>query len=460
MSRTTGVTTLLRRPAFVVRMFRSLGTRNYRLWFFGQMVSQSGTWMQSVAQSALVLFALHGSALDLGITAALQFGPVLVLGPFGGLVADRFDKRKVLLATQAAFTAQALVLGVLVATGAVQLWMVWALAFVMGAINSVDNPARQSFVVEMVGPDDLANAVGLNSVIVNASRVVGPAIAGILIVTVGMSWTFMLNAASFFAVLTALYAMRPADLHRLPPVAKAKGQIRAGIRYAWGTWELRVPLVMMAVIGTLAYNFSVVLPLFAHLYGRGAGTYSVMTTAMGIGALLGGLTAAARRRPGYPVLVLVAFAFGAFLIAVAVAGSLPLMMVLLVPMGAFSVLFIATANSLLQLHSTGAMRGRVMALWAMVFLGSTPIGAPLTGLCAAHFGVRLTLALGGAATLLTAGGAAFVLRRLRDERRSAAATPGPVRAGARGPEAATGVAVARMDAGARVMRADTPGGAS
>ena len=457
MSRISVAVATRRRPAFAERMFRSLRTRNYRLWFFGQMVSQSGSWMQAVAQSALVLFQLHGNAVDLGITAALQFGPVLVLGPIGGLLADRFDKRKVLLATQAAFTAQALVLGVLVATGAVQLWMVWVLAFLMGAINSVDNPARQSFVVEMVGPEDLANAVGLNSVIVNASRIVGPAIAGILIVTTGMSWTFMLNAVSFFAVLVALYAMRPGELHRLPPVAGAKGQIRAGLRYAWGTWELRVPLIMMAVIGTLAYNFSVVLPLFAHLFHRGAGTYSALTTAMGVGALIGGLIAAARRRPSYRLLVVVTCAFGVFLVAVAVASSLALMLLFLVPMGAASVLFIATANSLLQLHSSGAMRGRVMALWAMVFLGSTPIGAPLTGLCAAHFGVRLTLALGGVATVLTAGWAALALRRIRGERRSAVATAREDRGVTRRPQIAAGVELARADTDARDRRAATPG---
>jgi MFS family permease len=403
------------------RTFSSLRRRNYRLWFFGQTVSQSGTWMQSVAQMALVLFHLHGSALDLGITAALQFGPVLVLGPFGGLLADRFDKRKLLLATQTAFTAQALALGILVATGSARLWMVWALAFVMGAINSVDNPARQSFLVELVGPEDLANAVGLNSVTNNASRIVGPAIAGILIVTVGMSWTFMLNAASFFAVLAALWAMRSSDLHRLPPVARAKGQIREGLRYAWGTWQLRVPLLMVAVIGTLAYNFSVILPLFAHVFHRGAGTYSAMTTAMGVGALIGALAAAARRRPGYRLLVLVTSAFGVFIAAVAAAPSLPLMLLLMVPMGTASVLFIATANSLLQLHSSDAMRGRVMALWAMVFLGSTPIGGPLTGVAVAHFGVRLTMAFGGVATLLTAAAAGFALRRIRGEGRAARA---------------------------------------
>jgi MFS family permease len=406
-----------RGPGLVLRrVFSSLGVRNYRLWFFGQTVSQSGTWMQAVAQNALVLFHLHGSPLDLGITVALQYGPVLLFGPFGGLLADRFDKRKLLLATQTAFAAQALTLGVLVATGSARLWVVWVLAFVMGAINSLDSPARQSFVVEMVGPEDLANAVGLNSVIINASRIAGPAVAGILIVTVGMSWTFMLNAASFLAVLVALWAMRPVDLHRLPPVPPSRGQIREGMRYAWGTWQLRVPLLMMAVIGTLAYNFGVLLPLFAHVFDRGAGTYSAMTAAMGVGALAGALAAAARRRPTYRLLVAVAAGFGLSLALVAAAPSLPLLLLCMVPMGTASVLFLATANSLLQLHSSPAMRGRVMALWSMVFLGSTPIGGPLTGLLAAQFGVRPTMALGGLATVLTGVAAALFLHGLRERR--------------------------------------------
>ena len=286
-------------------MFRSLRTRNYRLWFVGQTISQCGTWMQSVAQYWLVLELTH-SAFDLGITAALQFAPVLLFGTIGGLVADRFDKRKVLLLTQTAFTVQAALLWVLVASGSVQLWMVWALALAYGFINVADNPSRQSFVVEMAGPDDLTNAVGLNSVIVNVSRIIGPAVAGVMIATVGLSWAFLANALSFAAVIAALYAMRASELHRRPPLGRAKGQIRAGLHYAWQAWELRVPLIMMAVIGTLAYNFSVVLPLFAHdVFHRGAGTYSALTVAMGIGALAGGLTIASRQRPSHRLLVVV-----------------------------------------------------------------------------------------------------------------------------------------------------------
>lgn len=418
-----GLAPLARGPrALVERLFGALRTRNYRLWFFGQTVSQCGTWTQAIAQNALVLFQLHGSALDLGITAALQFGPVLVLGPVGGLLADRFDKRRLLLFTQAAFAAQALALGLLVASGSAQLWMVWLLALLMGTINAIDAPARQSFVVEMVGPDALTNAVGLNSVIVNASRLVGPAIAGILIVTVGMSWTFLLNAASFLAVLAALWAMRPADLHPAPRLPRARGQIRAGFHYAWAAWELRIPLLMVAAISALAYNFTVTLPLLAQLFHRGAGSYSALMTAMGGGALVGALVAAARHRPSYRQLVLIALAFGACLVAVAWAPSLPLMMLLVAPLGGASVFFMATVNSLLQLNSSDAMRGRVMALWAMVFLGSTPIGAPLTGFVAAQFGVRLALALGGAATVLTAVAAGLALRRIRAAHEAAAAS--------------------------------------
>ena len=420
-----------RRPAFLERMFRSLRTRNYRLWFFGQTVSQSGTWMQSVAQYWLVYHNLTHSALDLGITAALQFAPVLLFGTIGGLVADRFDKRKVLLVTQTAFTAQATVLWLLVASGSVRLWMVWVLASLYGFINVADNPSRQSFVVEMAGPDDLANAVALNSVIVNSSRIVGPMLAGILIATAGISWAFLANAVSFAAVIGALYAMRPSELHRRPPVGRAKGQIRAGLRYAWQAWELRVPLIMMAVIGTLAYNFSVILPLFAHdIFHRGAGTYSALTVAMGIGALAGGLAIASRQRPSHKLLVAVSLAFGVFILGVAAAPSLPLCLALLVLMGAASIMFIATANSLLQLNSSGAMRGRVMALWAVVFLGSTPIGAPLIGFIAGRYGARFALGLGGVATVLVAIWAGLALRRIRDTRRLAAEDAAPPAAAA------------------------------
>ncbi len=408
------------------RTFWSLRVRNYRLWFTGQIISTTGTWMQSVAQGWLVL-KMTGSAVDLGITVALQFAPILVLGAYGGVIADRYDKRRVLIGTQTAALVQALVIGLLTLTGVVQLWMVWMLALVLGFINVVDNPTRQSFAVEMVGREDLGNAVALNSVVINSSRIIGPAIAGLLIAVTNLASTFLVNAASFVAVIVCLALMEPAALHRSKPVPRAKGQVRAGLRFAWRTWELRLPLLMMGVVGVLGYNFSVILPLLArYSFHRGAGTYGALAAAMGVGALAGALFAAARNRPTHRLLAAATLVFGVWSILVAVAPTLHLALVLLVPMGASGIVFVATTNSLLQLHSTGAMRGRVMALWAVVFLGSTPIGGPFTGLVAGRFGPRTALALGGVATVLTAIAAFWALRRLR-RGGAAGAAPLPLR---------------------------------
>jgi len=407
------------------RTFRSLRVRNYRLWFIGQTISLCGTWMQTTGQTWLV-YKLTGSTVDLGLTAALQFLPVLLFGAYGGVIADRFDKRRVLIATQVLFLAQALALTVVVATGAVQLWMVWVLAVVMGFINVFDNPARQSFAIEMVGQDDLANAVGLNSVIVNASRLVGPAAAGVLLAVfgrtiTGFTWVFLINAATFVAVLVALFLMRPAELHRPKRVRAARRQVREGLRYAWSKWELRVPLLMMAVIGTLAFNFNVILPVMsARVFHRGTGAagvggFGALLVVMAVGSLAGSLGVASRRRPRYRLLMLVTFAFGAAALAVAFAPTFASAVVLMVPVGAASVAFIALANTLIQLHSDAQMRGRLMALWAIVFLGSTPIGAPLTGLVAAQFGARVALSMGAVATLLAATYGTVALRRIRRE---------------------------------------------
>jgi MFS family permease len=416
------------------RTFRSLRVRNFRLWFVGQIVSLSGTWMQTTGQAWLV-YRLTGSAWDLGVTAALQFLPILIFGAYGGVIADRLDKRHVLMVTQTLFLVQALALCLVVATGAVQLWMVWTLAVVLGFINVFDSPARQSFAIEMVGPDDLANAVGLNSVLVNASRIVGPAVAGVLLVfahsIAGMSWIFLVNAATFAAVLAALALMRPSELHRPKRVAAGRGQVREGLRYAWGKWELRVPLLMMAVIGTLAFNFSVLLPLLSgDVFHRGtgstgAGGYGLLLAVMGVGALAGSLVVASRRRPRYRLLMLVTFAFGAFSLGIALAPTFAVALVLVVPMGAASVAFIALDNTLIQLHSDGQMRGRVMALFAIVFLGSTPIGAPVAGAVAEHFGARVALGMGAVATLLAATYGTVALRRIRAEERREELTAAP-----------------------------------
>jgi MFS family permease len=397
--------------ALARRTFRALRIRNYRLFFFGQLVSMSGTWMQSVAQNWLVL-QLTGSGVDLGITVGLQFGPVLVLGAWAGALADRADKRKLLIVTQTAAAVLALILGVLTVTDVVAVWMIWVLAGVTGAAVALDMPSRQSFVFEIVGQDDLANAVGLNAVIINSSRIIGPALGGVLIAGVGVAPCFFFNAASFGAVIAALLVMRTAELRRSAPVPRRPGQVREGLRYAWRRPALRVPLLMMAVLSTLAYNYSVVLPLLTRtVFGRGGGAYGALSAAMGVGALAGALLMASRARPSRRLLVASTLAFGVVTVLLAAAPGYLWGMALLVPLGAAGVLFISTTNALLQVNADDAMRGRVMALWSVVFLGSTPIGGPLTGLLARAFGVRAAIAVGGAAALTTAVGAGLALRR-------------------------------------------------
>ncbi len=245
------------------RTFGSISVRNFRLYFTGQVISVSGTWMQSVAQAYLILYPLHGTGVDVAIATSLQFLPLLLFGPFGGLIADRLDKRKVLYCTQAGAGALAFVLGLLVVTHTVQLWQVYVLAAGLGVVNLFDNPARQTFVFELVGNDLLPNAVSLNSVLINSARVIGPAIGGVLIVTLGVAACFMVNAASYAAVIVALAMMRASELHRRPGVARAKGQVREGLRYVWATPDLRVPLLAMAIVGVFAFNFTVTLPLLA-----------------------------------------------------------------------------------------------------------------------------------------------------------------------------------------------------
>jgi MFS family permease len=329
---------------------------------------------------------------------------VLLFGPFGGLVADRLDKRKLLFATQTAGGLLALTLGILTVTHVVQLWQVYVLAGSLGVVNLFDNPARQTFVMEMVGREDLPNAVSLNSVVMNASRVVGPAIGGLVIVLFGLGICFFVNAVSYVAVLIGLAMMSVADLHRTPPVERARGQVRDGLRYVWRTPPLRNTLIAMAVIGIFAYNFSVTLALLAKVtFHGGAGTYALLTSCMGAGAIIGGLFAAHRAKPTPRLLHTLALVFGVLLCGVAFAPSLVVVSVVIVFMGAASIGFIATANATLQLQAEPAMRGRVMSLYAMAFLGSTPIGAPLVGAIAQWSNPRIAIAVGGVATVLAAG---------------------------------------------------------
>ena len=383
------------------RTFRALSVRNYRLYFTGQVISVSGTWMQTVAQAYLILFPLHGTGLDVAIATSLQFLPMLLLGPFGGLVADRLDKRKVLYCTQASAGILALIFGLLVVTHSIQIWQVFALATGLGVVNLFDNPARQTFVFEMVGNDLLPNAVSLNSVLMNSARVIGPAIGGILILTLGVATCFMVNALSYVAVIVALSMMRASELNRRPGVVRAKGQVREGFRYVWRTPDLRILLSSMAIVGVFAFNFTVTLPLLAKFTFHGSGAlYSEFLAAMGAGAVLGGLFTAHRSRPSIRMLSFIAVVFGVAILAVALAPTETVALVLLVVMGAASISFVATNNASLQLRADPAMRGRVMSLNAIAFLGSTPIGAPLLGWISDVSNPRVALVLGGVATLL------------------------------------------------------------
>jgi len=389
-----------------VNTFRSLGNRNYRLFFTGQLVSVVGTAMQVVAQSWLVL-TLTQSGVALGVTAALQFLPMLILGVWGGVVADRCDKRRVLIATQVGLAVLALALWALVVTGVVALWMVYVLALLLGLVAVVDMPTRQAFVTEMVGGGEVPNAVGLNSAVFNTGRLVGPAVAGVIIAGLGVAPCFLVNALSYAAVVAGLCAMRPDELFRQPPVAAGPGQVRAGLLYVWSTPALRSTILLVAAVGTFGLNFAVGLPLLARFaLDGGPRLYGTLSSAMALGSLIGALVIAGRARPTRRMLVGAAAAFGASTV-VAAASPTPLAVgLVLVPTGVAAMLFLATANSTLQLTSDPAMRGRVMALYGLVFLGSTPLGAPLVGWVSEVWGARVGLAAGGTVTLLAAGVAA------------------------------------------------------
>ena len=382
------------------RTFAALQVRNFRLYFVGQLISISGTWLQSFAQGFLVVQILRASAIDLGITIALPFLPMLLFGPLGGVVVDRSNKRHILYATQTAAGLLALTLGVLVSTHHVSLTAIWVVGALLGVVNLFDNPARQSFVQEMVGRELIPNAVSLNSAMINLGRVLGPAI-GAALLFVGIAACFYVNAASFLALLVALALMRTDEITRIRTVVRAKGQVRAGLRYAWDDHELREVLASVVLVGLLAFNFTVTLPLFALSVLHGSsGAYSVITCSMGLGGLLGGLYVAHRARPTRRLLAVLALAFGLLMAALALAPTVAVACLAIVPMGAASLAFVSTANASLQLHSKEEMRGRVMSLYAMGFLGTTPIGAVLAGLIAEATDARVAIAVGAAANLL------------------------------------------------------------
>jgi MFS family permease len=382
--------------------FRSLRNRNFKLYVSGQLVSVVGTAMQQVAQSWLV-YDMTGSGTALGVIMALQFLPMLLFGVWGGLLADRLDKRRLLIFSQSSSGALAVALWALVATGTVQLWMVYALAFLLGCVSTVDMPTRQSFVMEMVGRDDTSNAVALNSATFNSGRLLGPAVGGLIIAGLGVGLCFLLNGLSYIGPVLALRAMRTDELVPLPRAPRAPGQVREGMRYAWRTPELRTPLLLVTVVGTFGFNFIVVLPLLANkAFGGGPRLYGALTSLMGLGSLIGALATARRNAPTRKVLVGGAAAFGAAATLVAVSPTAAVAAVLLVGVGVAMMVFLATANSTLQLESDPAMRGRVMALYGLVFLGSTPVGGPIIGWVAEHWGARAGLALGGIASFLAA----------------------------------------------------------
>ena len=405
------------------RSVSSLSVPNYRRYFVGQVISVSGNWMQLVAQMWLIV-KLTNSGVAVGLTAGLQFAPILLLGAWGGLIADRFPKRRVLMITQSLMALPAIALWLLVAAGSVEPWMVYALVFVRGTVNAFDNPARQSFVIELVGSDRVVNAVSLNSVIVQAGRIVGPAAAGAVIALAGVGPCFALNALSFAAMLVALQRMDVSQLHPTAPVERTQRELRAGLRYVAGSPALWIPLGMMVVIGTLTFNFQVLLPLLASQTWHGtAATYALLTAAMAVGSVIGALASGARGRVSPRILVIAAAAFGATELLAAIAPSLPLQMLALIPLGAVSVTFSAGVNSTMQLNVTPAMRGRVMGLYSVVFLGSTPIGAPLVGWLAQVGGPRLGMALGGASALVAAALAIAAYARNGAELRFRRAVP-------------------------------------
>jgi MFS family permease len=398
------------------RTFASLAIPNYRRYISGQAISLVGTWMQMAAQAWLVLSITH-SATTLGLIVALQTLPVLLLGPYGGVIADRVDKRRLMVILQAMMGVQALILGVLTVSGAIELWEIGVLALLLGLNNAFENPARQSFMLEMIGAENLRNAVSLNSVLVNVARSIGPAVAGILIATVGEGMCFLVNAASFVAVIASLVTLDRTRLHPTPPTARAPGQLREGLRYVRKTPELALALLMMALVGCLAYEFQVSLPVMAkqglHL---GATGYGFMTSAMGVGAVLGGLLVAAKGKVGLRPLVAAAAAFGIFLALATIAQSLAMELVALALAGGASIAFMSTGNSTLQLAAAPNMRGRVMSLWFVAFQGSTPIGGPIIGWVMATAGARAGLGVGAVTCLLVAALGLMALRRGAEHR--------------------------------------------
>ncbi|MFF9849593.1 MFS transporter [Streptomyces litmocidini] len=392
--------------------FSSLGIRNYRLFFTGAIVSNTGTWMARITQDWLVL-SLTGSAAAVGITTALQFLPMLLFGLYGGVIADRYPKRRLLLVSQAALGLCGLALAALTLSGHIQVWHVYLIAFLLGMVTVVDNPARQTFVSEMVGPGQLRNAVSLNSANFQSARLIGPAVAGVLIAGVGSGWAFLLNGLSFLAPLASLLLMRTSELHKVERAPRGKGQLREGLRYVAGRPDLIWPIVLVGFVGTFGFNFPIWLTAFSgDVFHVGAGSYGFLNTLMAAGSLVGALAAARRGSTRLRMLVVAAGVFGVLEIAAALSPAFWLFALLLVPIGLLGLTVNITANSAVQMATDPAMRGRVMSLYMMVFAGGTPIGAPLLGWVTDTYGARVGFAAGGAISLAAAVLVGLVLARV------------------------------------------------
>jgi predicted MFS family arabinose efflux permease len=371
--------------------FRSLRNRNYRLFWSGQLVSLAGTWMADVALSWLVL-TRYNSSVALGTTMAIRFLPSLLFSLYGGVLADRFRKRRAMIVCESFQMVVALALAILISTDLITLIIIYVLAFARGMIDAIEGPTRQAFVPEMVGTEDLSNAIALNSTQFNAARIVGPAIGAAVISAVGIAACFYLNAASFLAVIIALLAIRVSELHLVPraPREAALGQLRAGLRYARSTPHVVVVLIVMGAIGAFGYNFTTLAPLVTkEVLGAGVNTLALLTTSMGIGAVVAGLFVAYRGRPTQRLLLVSASVFVVMLAAVGLSAWIPLTTVLMFGLGVVGVLFMTTANTRLQLAVPGHMRGRVMGIYALLFVGTTPIGAYVMGQLADLVGVTV-----------------------------------------------------------------------
>jgi MFS family permease len=394
------VTPVARAKGAARETFASLRYRNFRLFFTGQLISQVGNWLTLVAQTLLVL-DLTDSGIALGVLAAAQFGPILVLGPWAGLVADRSDKRRLLLVVQAVAMGQSFLLAALAFSGQPPVGAIYAVAVLGGICMAFDNPARRSFVVDMVDPEHINNAVSLNSALMTSSRVVGPALAGLLVSTVGYGWAFLGDGLSYLAVLAGLWMMRTSELRTAPVTPRGRGQVRAGLRYVRREPELFVPLAMLAVIGTLSYNFQTVFPLFVTRdLGSSDAVFTALFSVVSVGSFVGALVTARRREIGVGQVGRAAVGYGVAMAAMALAPNVAVALVLGVALGLASISFIVSSTAIVQLRSAPEMRGRVLAIQAMLFLGSTPVGGPIVGWVAEEFGARYSVGLGAAAAFL------------------------------------------------------------